>query len=265
MLALLLAATLGAAPAASPWKSLEPGLELGSFQGPANDIGDRQIHVLRVDLSRFELALLNASAEKRGNLTAKQWCAAKGCIAAINASMFKTDGLTSVGLMRTRLHVNNPDDVKKYKAVLAFDPLASSGPRAQLLDTDVDDLGSAKKRWGALVQNLRMVDAHRENRWGPSKKRWSTAAVALDSQGRLLFIHCRSPYPVHALVDALLALPLGLQRAMYVEGGPEAQLYVRAGGEEHEYVGSYETGFFESDNNHEAWPVPNVLAVMPKQ
>ena len=46
---------------------------------------------------------------------------------------------------------------------------------------------------------------------------------------------------------------------MYVEGGPEASLYVKVGGEVVSEVGSFETGFFESDANQVFWPLPNVI------
>ena len=84
----------------------------------------------------------------------------------------------------------------------------------------------------------------------------------MDRQGRVLFIHVRSPYTMHNLIDILLELPIGLRNAMYVEGGPEAQLYVRSGDFEAERVGSYETDFFENDLNDHAWPVPNVIGIV---
>ena len=59
----------------------------------------------------------------------------------------------------------------------------------------------------------------------------------------------------------LCAASMGLRRLHRTEGGPEAQLYVKAGGREVELVGSYETGFFEEDTNKQAWRVPNVIGV----
>jgi hypothetical protein len=59
----------------------------------------------------------------------------------------------------------------------------------------------------------------------------------------------------------LLALPLGLVRAMHVEGGPEASLSVHGMGIDLSLSGSYETGFNENDQNQLQWPIPNVLGV----
>ena len=77
----------------------------------------------------------------------------------------------------------------------------------------------------------------------------------------MLFIHVRSPYSVHDLIEMLMKLPLSIARAMYVEGGPEAQLYIQSGESESYFVGSFETGFFESDRNIKGWPVPNVIGI----
>ena len=87
--------------------------------------------------------------------------------------------------------------------------------------------------------------------------------MGLDGAGRLLLMHARSPYPVRSFIDQLLAMPIDVRRAMYMEGGPEASLYVHAGDVERERIGSYETGFFESDSNDHAWPIPNVLGIHP--
>ena len=56
----------------------------------------------------------------------------------------------------------------------------------------------------------------------------------------------------HDLVEILLDLPLDISRAMYVEGGPQAQLYVNAGGQIHEFTGRLMEGRQWSDGLHQA-------------
>ena len=52
---------------------------------------------------------------------------------------------------------------------------------------------------------------------------------------------------------------------MYVEGGPEASLYLAVGGQAIvSEMGSFETGFFESHDNRRFWPLPNVLGFAPR-
>jgi hypothetical protein len=59
----------------------------------------------------------------------------------------------------------------------------------------------------------------------------------------------------------LLALPLGIVRAMHLEGGPEASLSIHAGGVDLDLCGSFETGFVPDDSNRVQWALPAVLGV----
>ena len=70
---------------------------------------------------------------------------------------------------------------------------------------------------------------------------------------------------MHDLNQELLGAGIGIVAAQHLEGGPEAQLYFRAGGVEKEMFGSYETSYQENDANAFPWPIPNVLAVRPRQ
>ncbi len=258
------AASVGTPAPASPWQTLEPGLEYALFDGPPAPGGDGKIAIVRIDPARFELRLLNASAPGEGALlTARAWAARVGASAAVNASMYQEDYRTSVSLMRTRDHVNQ-NRLSKDKAVLAFDPVVSGVPPVRMVDRECDDLDAATRAYSTLVQSIRMISCDRRNVWYPSERRFSTAAIGLDGRGKVLFIHARTPWPVHDLVAALLSLPIDLARAMYVEGGPEAQLWVRGGAHEVELVGGFE-GPTRAANAGRAWPVPNVIAAIRRR
>jgi len=204
---------------------------------------------------------MNASAPGQGvSFTAREWCARNGLHAAINASMFQEDLRTSVSLMKTRSHTNNRR-LSKDMAILAFDRLDPGVPEVQIIDRECEDFGALRARYGSLVQSIRMVSCNGKNVWSPQARRFSIAAVGTDDAGRVLFVHSRSPRSVHDFINILLGLPLGLRRALYVEGGPEAQLFVRGGGREYEFVGSYENTFMSSEDNTRPWPVPNVIGV----
>jgi uncharacterized protein YigE (DUF2233 family) len=248
--------------AAITWDLLEPGLELGSARSPIRaESGDSRIRILRIDPARFELQLLNRTAAPDGApLTAKEWSRRHGLVAAINASLYQTDHRTSVSLMKSRAHTNNPR-LSKHNAVLLFDRLDEDVPPVQIVDRTCRDLGAVQSHYGAMVQSIRMVSCNRANVWSQQPEhKWSTAAIGIDQHGRVLFIHVRSPLSTHDLIDGLLTLPLGLREAMYVEGGPEAQLYVNAGGRELELVGSHGSSFAGIENTY-ALPIPNVLGV----
>ena len=269
--ALAIAAALAAAPAAAaapptapappgPFAALERGLDLALLPGPPTDDGDGLIAVVRIDPAWFTIELLNASAPGEGRpRSVRDWAFRAGASAAINASLYQGDWRTAVGLMRSRRHVNH-SRISKDRAVLAFDPLEAGAPPVRIIDRDAEELETAGKAYAGLVQSIRMVSAQRQGVWAPSERRFSSAAVGVDGAGRLLFIHARSPWPVHELVTALLAAPIDLKQAMYVEGGAEAQLYVRGGGTELSRVGASDLGLSLPGN----LPVPNVLAAVRK-
>ncbi len=265
LLAPLVAALLLAGPAAptTAWRTLEPGLELGLFDGPPGAAGDGKIAIVRLDPERFELRLLNASAPGEGSpLSARSWAKRSGASAVINAGMYQADYRTAVSLMRTRDHVNQRR-LSKDRTALLFDPHEAKAPRVRMVDRDCEDLDVEARRYGTVVQSIRMLSCERKNVWAPSDRRWSIAAVGVDGAGRVLFVHAQSAWPVHEFVNALLALPIDIRRAMYLEGGPEAQLFARGGGAEVERLGAF-TGA-QATLTSEGWPVPNVIAAVRRR
>jgi hypothetical protein len=242
------------------WQVLEPGLELATPVAPHPAAeGDSQIWLLRLDPQRFDLQLLNSSARTDGaRRSARGWAEEGSFVAVTNAGMYQADYRTSLSLMQRRDHVNNPR-LTKDRTVLAFDPLDGGVPSAQIIDRSCQDFDALRPRYAGLVQSIRMISCRRENVWRQQEQRWSISSIAMDDAGRLVLIHARSPFSTHDLIENLLELPLGLTRAMYLEGGAQAQLYVHAGGREIERVGS--RGSRGLGGNMMALPIPNALAV----
>ena len=245
------------------WMNLEPGLDLGIFTAPIKSaFGDSLIRILRADTQFFALKLLNSSALITPHkYSAKKWANKNSLVSAINASMYQRNQVSSVSYMKTGKHVNSTW-VSQDKTLLAFDPTEKNMPTVRIIDRECEDFSILRKQYATLIQSIRMVSCKGENVWAPQNRMWSTAAVGTDHRGRVLFIHVRSPYPTHELINMLLQLPIDLKRAMYVEGGADAQLYINTGKEEHEFIGSYSTGSREHDENTFSRPIPNVLGLL---
>ncbi|MBX3025097.1 phosphodiester glycosidase family protein [bacterium] len=268
--AILMHVCLAAAPLRADetvrWQVLEPGLEYAEVASPIrSEDGDSQIRIARIDPTRFSVELFNASATPDGTRrTVREWAEQRHLAAAINAGLYQDDYRTSTSLMRSREHVNNPR-LSRHNAVLLFDRREAALPPVQLIDRTCRDLGSVVDRYAGAVQGIRMISCKRANVWTQQDKQWSNAAVGVDEAGRLLFIHMRAPLSTHDFAEALLALPIGLRETMYVEGGPEAQLFVRGGGREIEALGSHGSSGFAALAGSFALPVPNVLGVRRTQ
>ena len=247
------------------WTSISRGLDLGIFKARRfTPIGDSTLTILRIDPGYWKLILLSRSKTgEPGNLNARQWSEKYHLVAATNAGMFATDYSTHVGFMQCDGHTNS-SWINHYQSVAAFFPLLEGLPTFRIFDLDMDDMPSIRKRYGCVVQNLRLIKRPGENRWKPQGKIWSEAALGEDRSGRILFIFCRSPYSMYDLNNILLALPIEIVCAQHLEGGQEAQLFVNAGNMQIEEAGSYGTDFSRGDGNIRAWPVPNVIGVLPK-
>lgn len=241
------------------WRTLAPGLEVAVFQAhDSSTFGDSKIRVVRADPARFEVALFSGGLEDGKSRTAKEWSERHGLVATINLGMFHPDGRTT-GYMRVGDSTVNPD-LSGDKAVLVAGPREEGLPGVRILDRECDDAAEAD-RYVYAVQSIRMLSCSGNNVWSDQPRMWSHAILGMDRSGRLLLIHARSPWSTHDFIEQVRSLPLEVDRLMYGEGGPEAQLYVNAGRFEAEWYGSYETGFYEHDTNDRAWPVPNILGI----
>lgn len=128
---------------------------------------------------------------------------------------------------------------------------------------DLDDPKAQQQVAGYdVLQNLRLITTNRKNVWAANNRHRSEAALAIDAEGRLLFLFSRASYSMREWNALLLRLPLKIAGAMHLEGGPEASLSIHAGGVDLDLAGSYETGFWADDSNQRQWPIPNVLGVL---
>lgn len=247
LVALVLAAPL-------EWKQLAPGIEYATTAWTDEGL----LYLVRIDPKKAELKVGLASENQAQSRTAGDWAEGLGFTVAINAGMFAKDQRSNVGYLRDGTHENNPS-WNEYRSALGFGPAG-----AAMVDLDTD---GAKKRLEAFptaIQNLRLIKSPGVNVWKAQPRKWSEAAVAADAKGYIYFLFSRAPLTMKDFNDKLLALPLGITHAMHVEGGPEASLSIRAGDVRVDLCGSYESGFFETDDNKRQWNIPNVIGVSPR-
>lgn len=247
------------------WTNLADGVEYASFVVKENsDFDSGKLRVVRIDPEKAELVVLLASQNDNKLRTAKQWVEEFNLIVAINAGMYAQDYRTNVGYLRNGEHLNNPKWHPQYKSALAFGPTRQGLPLAMMIDLDSDDDKEKLNDYKVIIQNLRLIKGNSINVWSASDKIWSEAAVAIDKQGRVLFLFCMTPFTMKEFNRILLSLPLDVIKAMHVEGGPEASLSLRAGDVNLDLCGSYETGFIENKTCPAQWRIPNVLGVKRK-
>lgn len=243
------------------FKTLAPGLELGAVALPGGG-GAAEATVLRIDPQRFDLELVGRfSPGGSVNRTAKEWAKAHGLVAAINAGMFATDLTTHLGYLRINTKVIPGTRRNRYESVAAFDPLRRGTAAFRIFDLDAPGVSFEKitASYGSVVQNLRLIKRPGENRWGEPSRRWSEAALAEDASGRALFLFAKTPLSMKDFNTRLLETNLGIVAAQHLEGGPQAQLYINAGGVERELAGGVESFFLDPKSSAPGLPIPWVL------
>jgi hypothetical protein len=231
--AVLLLALAAPDPTAASWQSLAPGLDLCHVTAAEpSPVGDSRITVVRLDPAEWALTVASVCQPgEGGRRTARQWAQDHRLTIAINAGMFTADHRTRVGYLRYNDHVNN-SHVNSYQSVAAFGPRPGRAvPSFRIFDLDEPGvtMTAILDDYASALQNLRLVKRPGENRWHSRDKIWSEVAL------------------------------------QHLEGGPEAQLYLRLGDVELDLCGSYETGFLENDDNLHAWPLPFVLGARPRR
>ncbi|MFC1552902.1 phosphodiester glycosidase family protein [Candidatus Latescibacterota bacterium] len=246
------------------WEQLDQGLWLGEFESSQKSlIGDSKVTVLKINPKLYSLTLISSSEQNIGSMTVEKWSEKFDLIALLNASMYLQDHETSTGYMKNYKHINNSNINSEFGAFLAFNPINEIEPEVQIIDKYHQNWKGLIKKYNTVIQNYRMISIKQENVWSQQKNMYSIACVGIDMQRNVLFIHTKSPYSVHDFNNIILNLPLDINNVMYVEGGPEASLFVKTNDFIGKWMGSYETGFFDNSNT-KFWPIPNVIGIKRK-
>jgi hypothetical protein len=158
-------------------------------------------------------------------------------------------------------HVNNPR-LNKANTVLAFNPVDKNLPEIQIIDRECQDFNELRQKYQSFVQSIRMISCDQQNVWTRQDGKWSTLAVGMDTQGNILFLFSRTLNSVHDFIEILLSLPLSLKSAMYLEGGPQASLYLSTPKMTLQKDGVW--GGIDENSLQFSLPVPNVIGIYKK-
>ena len=169
------------------------------------------------------------------------------------------------------LNLSNNSNINHYQSIAAFNPKDTNKDKFKIFDIekingilDKESIKSIIGKYETVIQNLRLIKRSKENRWPQQVKKWSEVALGEDSSGNILLIFSRFPYSMHDLNNILIDLPINLECAQHLEGGPEASIYLKYNDIELKYIGSYESLFMENNNNNIFWEVPNIIGISKK-
>lgn len=250
-------ATLSQAQALSKWKRLARGMKYRTFRLSGKKTPPQILHALRINPRKVRFYAILSAKNKAKSKSAKQWAIQKRMQAVINLGMYQQDHSTHVGYLRIHRYKNNRHWNRRHLSAFVFGRKRRGIPHAQILDLDNPRTKRKTKYYRVVIQNLRLIKKSGRKGmsvWKKQTREWSEAALAMDRQGRILFLFTRSRFSMPVFNQKILSLPLGIIRAMHLEGNSVASLSIRTKKFTLNLNGSFGTG-------SEQWPIPNVLGV----
>ncbi len=249
--------------------TLQTGLEFIEYVSPLPTFsGDSKIQILRIDPTYFDVELLNSSAVDSVNRTAREWADTFCLQAVINAGMYNLKNyLTNRGYMKNFAHYNNPKQDKNWGAVFGFNAKDKKVKPFEIYDLNCTPWENVEPHYNTLIQSMRIFDCRGVGQpWSKrAKLKSSICVLALDSKYRLMFIFTRSLYSMNQFIQIMKQMPFDVQQAIYMEGGPEASMYICSGEFERELIGNYITNHYQINNNVKIWKLPNVIGIKAKK
>lgn len=251
------------------WKTLDAGLLTTEIKGPfVSSFSDSKVTVVKIDPALYSFEFQLSTQYDSVQRTTCEWCELTGMTGAINAGMYSLkDHISGTGYLKNFGHINNPVFKDNFNALALFSPCDSSSKPFRIIDMVDDHWQHTMNQYQCCLQSLRMIDGNTEAIYWHKKPliRCSMTVLAIDKSGHVLLLFVRSPYNANEFIDFMLQSGLGIKTAMYLEGGPEASLYVKAGEVEIEKFGSYVSKSNPNDDNAEARKMPNVLGFRKKK
>jgi hypothetical protein len=134
-----------------------------------------------------------------------------------NVGMFEPDG-RSTYLLRDG---DESSGVRSASAGAFFvaDPIRPELPAARLLDASCEDVDLYLPQYRVVIQGQRVRTCGGEVPWRADGPAVTQAVLGTDRRGNILLIHADVAVSTGALAARLEALPLELDRLMYLQGG----------------------------------------------
>jgi hypothetical protein len=251
-----------------PWKTLQDGLMFCEIDAPEKSIlNDSKLTLLKVDPNKCRFSLLCASEHGRKNRTAEEWAKEFGMNIVVNAGMYNpSNAHTNKGYMRNYSHINNRRLNGRYNVMLALNPKDKSATSFQMFDLTCHRWDSIRPLFNSFCQGMRMIDGNGSPlAWDkrPGQK-CSMVIGATDNEGKIYFLFTRSPYTHQQIIRFLLDMPLNIRTTVYLEGGPEASLYINTKDTMITKYGCYVSKTYERDDNDHFRKIPNVIGIGKK-
>lgn len=247
------------------WYKLGIGLSYKEQEAPEKSIfNDSKLFVLKIDPLLCDFKLLCASEHHQLNRTADKWGRDFELNVVVNAGMFNmVNKKTSKGYLKNFSHYNNPKINNNYNVMMAMNPISGADTSMIISDMTCQSWDTVQRRYHSICQGMRMIDCS-GNPLAWDKRPGQACSMVLgatDTAGNIYFVFVRSPYTHQKMIGFLFGLIPDIRTTVYLEGGPEASLYIQTADTVISKMGSYVSKSYPNDRNNHFWEIPNVIGV----
>ena len=251
------------------WHEWTQGLHYCEVDAPEASpiIDSARISILKIEPQYFEFEFFTATQYGKSARTAPEWSNEFGFSVIANAGMYSPNkNQTSKGYLKNRDHINNPRVLPHYNAVIALHPKDTTLAPARIFDLTCTSFAKLKTQYQSFVQGMRMIDCEGiPLAWDKNPDQICSMILAsTDTVGNFYFFFTRAPFTHRQMISFLIDFQFNLRETIYLEGGPEASLYIHFPTQTIERYGTYVSKTWEKTDNCEFWKLPNVIAIRPK-
>jgi len=250
------------------WHELEKGLYFWEPRAPeASILNDSKIFILKVDPGLCNFGVYCASEHGKQNRTADTWANDFGLSVVVNAGMFNMENAsTNKGYLKNNTHFNNSKLNGGYNVMMAMNPKQGAGPDMKFYDLTCTSWESIQTSYQTFCQGMRMIDCNGNRmEWNKNPGQACSMVIgATDIAGNIYFIFTRSPYTHQKMIGFLSSMIPDIRTTVYLEGGPEASLFIQTRDTTISKIGSYVSKTYQNDKNDHFWKIPNVIGIDSK-
>lgn len=247
------------------WVELTEGVSYIEKTAPDSSItNDSKISILKIDPKIADFEFRSASQKDSLRMCVVDYANTFNYNIVINSGMYNLrNSLKSEGLLINNPdYTNNPKMRRYYNMMICANPKSDTLPAFDIVDLTIHPWDSIHNLYNSFAQGLRMIDGNgKPMHW--KNQVCSQLIVAKDTLGMIYFIFNRSPYSQNYMIDFMVNM--GLRDAIYMEGGPQASLFVDIDNYRIEKLGSYVSRTYPRDDNAEFSLLPNVIGVTIKK
>ncbi len=244
---------------------IDSGLYFAEINAPIPSIiGNSKISILKIEPQNYSFHLYTASEYGKTLRTARQWADTFNLNAVFNAGMYSYKYFRkNIGYMKNYKHYNNKKVDHNLNGIIAFNPKKKNIAYFKIYDLSCHNISEINENYNTIIQGMRMIDCKGNAvSWNRNKKMISSIiAISTDVSGNVILFFTRSPYNVNDMISFMMKLPLNINSAVYLEGGPETSLAFSKQDTLLDRFGSYVSVYRENDTNTRFFRLPNVIGI----